>query len=128
MDPRQSKPLPTVAQRVRLARSRVANFALDTLDRLRGRCCRAPLATEGGYHFWRCGLRRGHKSPCRSGYYFWGPGGSVYDPSGDWAPGANRRAGVMTIRQARERRRWEALNAAKREIENVPAWRPVEVE
>lgn len=108
-------------------RFRAANLALDTLDRCRGRCCRAPLfMVEGGYHFWRCGLRRWHKGPCRSGYYFWGPGGSVYDPDGPWAGGVERRP-VYTRRQARERRRWEALNDAKRRIEREPAWHAAEV-
>ncbi len=51
-------------------RFRAENAAKDMLDRLRGRCCAAPrYMVDGGYHFWRCGLRRGHDGPHRSVNY-----------------------------------------------------------
>jgi hypothetical protein len=95
-------------------RFRLHNAALDLWDRLRGRCANAPLSmAEGGYHFWRCGLCRRHVGPCRSGYYFWGPGGSIYDPEGPWVAGVHRRP-VHTRRQRRFMDRWHALADAKR--------------
>jgi hypothetical protein len=55
---------------------RAENALRDLGDRLRGRCCRAPnYMVDGGYHFWRCGLKRGHDGPHRSVNYLWGPGG-----------------------------------------------------
>jgi hypothetical protein len=96
-------------------RFRVANAARDLVDRLRGRCCAAPrYMVDGGYHFWRCGLRRRHAGPHRSGHYLWGPGGSVYDPS-KWAD-LGKRHPAETRRQRRSRRDWHALADAKREI------------
>ena len=98
-------------------RHRAENAAKDLLDRLRGRCCRAPLyLVEGGYHFWRCGLRRWHDGPCRSVNYLWGPGGSVYAPI-DNPPGGCDRRPCETRRQRRWRRRWQALSDAKRAAE-----------
>lgn len=96
---------------------RVANAARDLLDRLRGRCNRAPLyMVDGGYHFWRCGLKRGHGGPHRSVNYLWGPGGSVYAPVDKPPPGCDRKP-TETRRQRRSRREWQALADAKREGE-----------
>lgn len=93
---------------------RTENAAKDLLDRLRGRCCRAPLfMVEGGYHFWRCGLKRGHGGPCRSGNYLWGPGGSIFAPTeAHWVMGD--RKPTETFSQRRWRRRWEAFADMKR--------------
>jgi hypothetical protein len=96
-------------------RFRAHNALLDLGDRLRGRCCRAPLfMVDGGYHFWRCMLRRGHDGPCRSGNYLWGPGGSVYAPIDKWPRGRWDRKPVQTRRQAESCRRWHDLSEAKR--------------
>lgn len=109
------KPSRSFSGRAVTLRFRAHNALLDLLDRLRGRCCRAPLyMVDGGYHFWRCMLRRGHKGPCRSGNYLWGPGGSVYAPIDKWLRGSRERKPVRTRRQAESRRRWQALADAKR--------------
>lgn len=99
------------------ARFRAENAGKDLRDRLRGRCCRAPLyMVEGGYHFWRCGLRRRHAGPCRSGNYLWGPGGSIFAPTeGRWVDVGSRKA-TETYRQRRWRRRWHAMADAKRSV------------
>lgn len=93
------------------------NLRRDVLARLRGRCNRAPAyMTEGGYHFWRCGLQRGHDGPCRFGNYLWGPGGSVYAPVNFREVGLRiaERYPVQTFRQKRQRRRYEELSDARR--------------
>lgn len=100
----------------------------DLLARLRGRCNRAPLfMVDGGYHFWRCGLRRRHDGPCRTGNYWWGPGGSIYDPDTPHAPSVLKRAaGRETRRQRESRRRWRDLDDLKRAHEDRQAERAVE--
>jgi hypothetical protein len=97
-------------------RFRSQNAVRDLFDRvIRLRCCRAPLArAEGGYHFWRCGLRLRHRGPCQSGHYFWGPGGSVHDPRSRFVGGCDRKP-VETRRQRRWRERYMALIDMQRE-------------
>lgn len=93
------------------------NLRRDALARLRGRCNRAPAyMTEGGYHFWRCGLPRGHDGPCRFGNYLWGSGGSVYAPVNFREVGLRiaERYPVQTFRQKRQRRRYEELSDVRR--------------
>lgn len=93
---------------------RAENVAKDLFDRLRGRCCRAPLyMVEGGYHFWRCGLRRRHSGPCRSGNYLWGPGGSIFAPTEPWVD-VGKRKSIETLRQRHWRRRCHAFAEMKR--------------
>lgn len=95
-------------------RFRAENALRDLGDRLRGLCCAAPnYMVDGGYHFWRCGLRRGHDGPHRSVNYLWGPGGSVYAPIDDPPPGCDRNP-VETRRQRKSRKAWHALSDAKR--------------
>lgn len=89
------------------------NAVRDLGARLAGHCNRAPLCTEGGYHFWRCELQRGHEGPHRSGNYLWGPGGSLYAPVQGARAAADRKP-VMTRRQRRYREEWEAMCHAKR--------------
>lgn len=95
---------------------RATNALRDLADRLAGRCCAAPrYMADGGYHFWRCGLRRGHPGPHRSRNYLWGPGGSAYDPAGGITRGVDRKP-VETRRQRRERLRWQQMDDAKRRL------------
>jgi hypothetical protein len=102
-------------------RFRLTNVILDTFDRLRGRCANAPaFPLDGGYHFWRCGLRRGHDGACRSGCYFWGPGGSIYDPSGPFAGGCDRKP-ALTRRQRKLRDQFHAFADTKRRLEQAAA-------
>lgn len=101
------------------ARYRIENALHDLLDRLRGRCCAAPrYMIDGGYHFWRCGLRRGHDGPHRSLNYLWGPGGSLYSPIPNPPPGCDRNP-VETRRQRRSRLEWLAMAEARHDAEDV---------
>jgi len=90
-----------------MSRARLRNRLHDLWDRwVRGYCCAAPRGNheDGGYHFWRCNLRRGHDGAHRSLNYLWGlpDGGSVYSPVESPSPRLDRRP-VMTHRQRRER-------------------------
>jgi len=67
---------------------------------------------DGGYHFWRCGLKRGHAGQHRSLNYTWGLGeGSIYDPE----HGIRDRLDRKPIRTRRQRREFEAWHR-KREV------------
>ena len=98
------------------------NLGRDARARLRGRCNRAPAyMTEGGYHFWRCGLPGGHDGPCRPGNYLWGPGGSVHSPVNFREVGLRvaDRYPVQTFRQKRYRRRFNELSDVRRAWESA---------
>ena len=98
---------------------RLKNRLRDLRDRwLHWQCCAAPRgnsdAGDGGYFFWRCSLRRGHKGPHRSVNYLWGhDGGASYSPLAS-PPRRLERYAVMTRRQARERDAWHEARDAER--------------
>lgn len=100
-------------------RFRVGNAWRDLIDRwLRGKCCAAPrYQKDGGYHFWRCGLKRGHKGQHRSLNYLWGHGeGSVYDPDHGISERLDRHP-IRTRKQRREFEAWYRAREAKRRPE-----------
>jgi hypothetical protein len=111
---------------------RWSNALRDLWARLRGRCCAAPMPGDGGYVYWRCGLRRGHAGRHESGRgESWGEGA--------WRPGDGGTAVLLKrhptengrqrrARLANEQRVADvrsAIKAASRDIARVE-WDPDE--
>lgn len=103
-------------------------WLLDVRDRqLRRICAAAPdgLPTSPGYHFWRCGLARGHAGWHRTGNYDWLDaegemrGGSVYSPEKSFTHSPHRPAGVRSKRQRQLRELWDAEQDKLRAIKRV---------
>src|SRR4051812_15791298 len=101
----------SASERYYRAKHRSLNALRDFWDRwARGLCCAAPrFIVDGGYYFWRCSLRRGHKGPHRSVNYLWGDaiGGSAYSPVDAPTPMLDR----YPSRTRRQRREWDAWHA-----------------
>jgi len=94
-----------------LDRLRITNAIRDARDKARGVCCAAPSGalSDGGYHFWRCALKRGHDGPHRTGVYIWSEGERPeHDPSSE-VHGTDRFP-VFTRRQARVRQRSQEMH------------------
>jgi hypothetical protein len=112
---------------------RWSNALRDLWAKLRGRCCAAPMPGDGGYVYWRCGLRRGHAGRHRRGRYSWGELGIMTAGQCDEAE-ILRRHPTESCRQRRARLANEqrvagvrsAIKAASRQIARVD-WEPDEV-
>jgi hypothetical protein len=88
-------------------RSRVSNVYRDLRDRwARGLCVEA-CPRGVGYHFWRCGLERGHAGDHRTGNYWWNADGTRHDPDAPYAR-APWRHPIRTRAQQRDVAAWEA--------------------
>lgn len=92
----------------------------DLRAHLAGYCNDRPVkigipGESGGYHHWRCSLRRGHDGKHRYNNSVWDDIGRGEHqpvdspPSQPWG-----RAGTPTIRQTRNAHRWHAEQAAAR--------------
>lgn len=97
-----------------LAKTRTANRWHDLLATLHGYCNHRPIKSGtpgdgGGYHHWRCALRRSHDGDHRFVNYTWDADGRTdfapldHPPSQPWD-----RYATLTRRQQRERKRWDA--------------------
>jgi hypothetical protein len=88
-------------------RARLFNFRRDVWDRWGRGLCVEPCPRGVGYHFWRCGLDRGHDGDHRTGNYWWNAHGTRYDPDAPYARAPDRRP-IRTRAQQRDVARWEA--------------------
>lgn len=95
-------------QRYFRVKHRVVNWWRDVRDKRRGFCCELLLnPSEGGYHFWRCGLPRDHDGAHRFGNYIWPAenGRTAYVPTEDMPPRLDRYP-TRTRAQNRSYGRW----------------------
>lgn len=82
----------------------------DFYDRwVHGICCAAPSGNpgRGAFHWWRCGLPRGHDGLHRTGNYDWPAKRGGFTPEKGYVPSPDRSLGVLTRRQRRERQEWD---------------------
>lgn len=99
---------------------RTQNRWHDLRANLAGYCNDRPVKTglpgeSGGYAHWRCALGHGHDGKHRYRNSVWADAGRVEHDPVDVPPGQPwERAGTPTIRQVRNRRRWQEEQSAER--------------